>query len=64
MPIKQVCQIKKDNPNDHHDVANGGTEEMWLDEGGTPYLYYTGPGNDPNDPSIKRLVATGIVFWN
>ena len=28
-----------------YDIADAGTEEMWIDTDGTPYLYYTGPEN-------------------
>ena len=28
-----------------YDIADAGTEEMWIDTDGTPYLYYTGPDN-------------------
>ena len=31
---------------------------MWLDTDGTPYLYYTGPGPDPDS---KRL-ANNMLF--
>ena len=26
-----------------YDIADGGTEQMWIDTDGSPYVYYTGP---------------------
>ena len=33
----------QDQPDLTFTIADAGTEEMWLDTDGTPYLYYTGP---------------------
>jgi hypothetical protein len=48
--------VSADDPNANHPIASGGTEEMWLDTDKTPYLYYTGPGDPPEDPNSKRLI--------
>ena len=39
----QVCQVSNVDPSQNYDIADPGTEEMWIDTDGTPYLYYTGP---------------------
>ena len=31
------------DPTQQYVIADAGTEEMWIDTDGTPYLYYTGP---------------------
>ena len=31
-----------DDPSEQYTIADAGTEEMWIDDDGTPYLYYTG----------------------
>ena len=33
------------DPPSQYDIADAGTEEMWINDDGTPYLYYTGPSN-------------------
>lgn len=35
--------ILDSNPPDEHNIADPGTEEMWIEADGTPYAYYTGP---------------------
>ena len=37
----KVCQSASDPP-DEHNIADPGTEEMWIEADGTPYAYYTG----------------------
>ena len=34
-----------------YEIASAGTEEMWIDKDGTPYLYYTGP-----DARLRGLI--------
>ena len=50
--IEQACQVSNDNLQ-FWDIADAGTEQMWLDTDGTPYLFYTGPSNDPSDPNLQ-----------
>ena len=55
---EQACQVSS-GQDQSWDIADAGTEQMWLDTDGTPYLYYTGPSNDPNDPNLQtRYVGT------
>ena len=35
--------MASDDPSEQYTIADAGTEEMWIDDDGTPYLYYTGP---------------------
>ena len=51
--IFQICQVANFAPDTSYDIADVGTEEMWIDTDGTPYLFYTGPSN--------RCCA--IVIW-
>ena len=37
----QVCPEGNAGPD--YDIADGGTEQMWIDTDDTIYLYYTGP---------------------
>ena len=39
--IMKVCQTLSDPP-DEHNIADPGTEEMWIESDGTPYAYYKG----------------------
>ena len=39
----QACQSSAFDPTLTFGLADAGTEEMWIDTDGTPYLYYTGP---------------------
>lgn len=41
----QVCQSAHFNTSFHHNIADQGSEEMWIDSELGPFLYYTGPGN-------------------
>ena len=40
--LYQACQQSVTDPIESYALANAGTEEMWIDTDGTPYLYYTG----------------------
>lgn len=40
----QACQTSAFNPEVTYDIASGGTEEMFIDPDGVPYLFYTAPG--------------------
>ena len=31
------------DPTFAYEIASNGTEQMWIETDGTPYLYYTGP---------------------
>ena len=42
----QACQTSDTDPSEISSIADGGTEEMWIDNDGTPYLFYTGPPNE------------------
>ena len=42
----QACQTSDTDPSETSSIADGGTEEMWIDTDGTPYLFYTGPPNN------------------
>lgn len=44
MIILQICQKVEYLGNSSYDIADAGTEEMWIDLDGVPYVYYTGPG--------------------
>ena len=37
----KICQTASEPP-DVHNIADPGTEEMWIEIDGTPYVYYTG----------------------
>ena len=41
--LRQVCQTSNLDPALSYDIADKGTEQMWIDTNGTPYLFYTGP---------------------
>ena len=44
MIILQACRLLwLNNRTMYLDIGDGGTEEMWTDTDGTPYLYYTAP---------------------
>ena len=42
---QQICQTSNFDPTQTYDIADAGTEQIWLDTDGTPYIYYTGPGD-------------------
>lgn len=41
----QACQTTPDGAYNNR-IAASGTEEMWIDNDGQPYLYYTGPDRE------------------
>ena len=41
----QICQVANFAPDTSYDIADVGSEEIWIDTDGTPYLFYTGPSN-------------------
>lgn len=41
MYTPQICQ--EDTDGNGYSVAEDGSEQMWVDDDGTIYLYYTGP---------------------
>ena len=40
----QACQVSNFNEEVTYAIASAGTEEIYIDPDGTPYLFYTGPG--------------------
>jgi hypothetical protein len=39
----QVCQTSNLNETIAYPLAQAGTEQMYIDADGTPYVFYTGP---------------------
>ena len=50
----KACQTLADPP-DEHNIADPGTEEMWIETDGIPYAYYTGPDDRCYDKSLCVL---------
>ena len=44
MHVTQICQYIK-NGNKLENLAPPLSEEMWIEEDGTPYVYYSNPDN-------------------
>lgn len=42
--VPQSCQTSNFNPDITYSIASAGTEGIYIDPNGTPYVYYTGPG--------------------
>ena len=42
--VTQICQYIKDS-NKLENLAPPLSEEMWIEEDGTPYVYYSNPSN-------------------
>ena len=41
--LLQACQQSSFATDYTYEIASNGTEQMWIDVDGTPYVYYTGP---------------------
>ena len=41
--LLQACQQSLFASEYTYGIASNGTEQMWIDVDGTPYIYYTGP---------------------
>ena len=58
-----VCQTSNFNDEITYSIASGGSEEMYIDADGTPYVYYTGPEGRYSSTTTSQRAFVNACYY-